>query len=263
MPSLKPNRLRGVACARLVDDVRPKPSWDHRIAAVPNASRARLRIACTATCGSSAHACTQRSPSLRAGSSWSAGKCGSRSRARGLPVREPEPVAAVAVPEEPGPEAEGQREPGGGQPARLAGVPRRGVVRRALAVADRLPGGQRLGRRGPAFEQGDQLGPVLGGDVERGEVQPVLGGGDDPGLVLAVERHHRPGAVVPGDQRDATRARGGAERGPGTDAEQAPARDGQPAGHLGATAAARFARGSDSALTASESSLTSSSVRSV
>ena len=90
-------------------------------------------------------------------------------------------------------------------------------------VADRLPGGHRRGRRGPALEQGDQLGPVLGGDVERGEVQPVLGGGDDPGLVLPVERHHRLGALVPGDERDATRGRGDADSGPGSHAEQAPA----------------------------------------
>ena len=141
----------------------------------------------------------------------------------GSAVREPEPVAPVAVAEEPGTEAERQREPGGGQPAGLAGVARRGVVRRVLAVADRLPGGHRRGRRGPAFEQGDQLGPVLGGDVERGEVQPVLGGGDDPGLVLPVERHHRLGALVPGDERDATRGRGDADSGPGSHAEQAPA----------------------------------------
>ena len=62
VPSLKPNRLRGVACAVEVDEVRPKPSCDQRIAARPNAMRLRLRIACTATCGSSAQAWMQRSP---------------------------------------------------------------------------------------------------------------------------------------------------------------------------------------------------------
>ena len=58
---------------REVDDVRPYPSWAQRIAAVPNAARARLRTACTATWGSCAQACTQRSPSLRRGSRASAG----------------------------------------------------------------------------------------------------------------------------------------------------------------------------------------------
>jgi hypothetical protein len=44
------------AWARVVDDVRPKPSCDQRSDARPNAIRARLRTACTATCGSSAQA---------------------------------------------------------------------------------------------------------------------------------------------------------------------------------------------------------------
>ncbi len=77
VPSLNPNRLRVVICAVEVDEVRPKPSWDHLTVAVPKAMRARLRTACTATCGSSAHACMQRSPPERAGESLSFGKSGS------------------------------------------------------------------------------------------------------------------------------------------------------------------------------------------
>src|SRR4029450_538230 len=65
VPSLKPIRFRGVAWLVEVDDVRPKPSCDHLIAARPNAMRARLRTACTATWGSSAQAWTHRSPSDR------------------------------------------------------------------------------------------------------------------------------------------------------------------------------------------------------
>ena len=42
VPSLKPNRLRGVAWAVDVDDVRPKPSWDQRTAAVPNADAGQV-----------------------------------------------------------------------------------------------------------------------------------------------------------------------------------------------------------------------------
>ena len=56
VPSLNPKRLRGVACADVVREVRPKPSCDQRSRARPKAMRLRLRIACTATCGSSAQA---------------------------------------------------------------------------------------------------------------------------------------------------------------------------------------------------------------
>ena len=71
-----------VACSVDVDDVRPKPSCAQRMATVPKPIRARLRIACTATCGSWAQAWTHRSPLLRVGSRLSAGKCGSsRSKA--------------------------------------------------------------------------------------------------------------------------------------------------------------------------------------
>jgi hypothetical protein len=38
-------RLRGVSCASLVLEVRPKPIWDQRMVATPRAMRVRLRIA--------------------------------------------------------------------------------------------------------------------------------------------------------------------------------------------------------------------------
>ena len=66
-----------------VVDVRPKPSWDQRTATVPKPMRTRLRMACTATCGSFAHAWTQMSPYERFGSRLSAGKCGSVRSAAG------------------------------------------------------------------------------------------------------------------------------------------------------------------------------------
>src|SRR3954468_151435 len=77
VPSLNPNRLRGVSCALDVDDVRPKPSCDQRTLTTPAPSRTRFRIACTATWGSLAQACTHRSPPLIAGSIASPGKSGS------------------------------------------------------------------------------------------------------------------------------------------------------------------------------------------
>ena len=64
-------------------DVRPKPSCDQRMRARPNAMRLRLRIACTATCGSSAHAWMHRSPSDAAGSRSSPRNAGSRSSSAG------------------------------------------------------------------------------------------------------------------------------------------------------------------------------------
>ena len=77
MPSLKPNRLRGVACAVEVDEVRPNPSCDQRTEVTPKPIRTRLRTACTATCGSSEQAWMHRSPPDTAGSIWSPVKRGS------------------------------------------------------------------------------------------------------------------------------------------------------------------------------------------
>ena len=71
-------------CSRVVDDVRPKPSWEYRTATVPNPMRARLRIACTATCGSLEQACTTMSPPLRAGSIFSLGNFGRSTSASGF-----------------------------------------------------------------------------------------------------------------------------------------------------------------------------------
>ena len=66
VPSLKPNRLRG---GRLAGRGRRRPAEARAgtsgCAARPKAIRARLRMACTATCGSSAQAWTHRSPSER------------------------------------------------------------------------------------------------------------------------------------------------------------------------------------------------------
>ena len=76
VPSLKPNRLRGVSWSTEVDDVRPYPTWLHRRAAVPKAMRVRLRIAWTQTWASLEHAWISRSPSDWAAWSWSPEKEG-------------------------------------------------------------------------------------------------------------------------------------------------------------------------------------------
>ena len=74
VPSLKPWRFRAVDWLDRVEDVRPKPSCDQRRTAPPRAIRARFRTAWNATVGSSAHACTQRSPPDLAASSSSPGR---------------------------------------------------------------------------------------------------------------------------------------------------------------------------------------------
>ncbi|GCE00082.1 hypothetical protein EHYA_07807 [Embleya hyalina] len=84
VPSLKPNRLRGVIASGVVDDVLPKPSCDQRTDTTPKPIRARLRIACTATWGSSEQAWTAMSPPERCGSSLSPGNAGSSASASGF-----------------------------------------------------------------------------------------------------------------------------------------------------------------------------------
>ena len=61
-----------------------------------------------------------------------------------------------------------------------------------------LPGVHPPGRRGPHLQHLDELGTVVGRDVEGDEVQPVLGRGDDPGLVPPGERD---GVIGPGPGR--------------------------------------------------------------
>ena len=153
MPSLKPNRLRGVAWRgrgrRGAAEAELRPA---HAPPVPKAIRARLRIACTATCGSSAQAWTHRSPSLRAGSRSSPGKCGSRAQGRRAAGRRgrtgPCPSASR---NSDGPEAEGDRQAGRRQAERLAGVVGRRVVRAAggARTARRPALGHPRGRRGP------------------------------------------------------------------------------------------------------------------
>ena len=74
---------------RPVLDVRLNPSCDQRIATTPRPIRAKLRIAWNATCGSSAHACTTRSPSLIPGFNSSAANGGSAASAAGQRAASP------------------------------------------------------------------------------------------------------------------------------------------------------------------------------
>ena len=150
VPSLKPIRLRGVACARLVDDGAPEAELRPAHASpTPRPMRARLRTAWKATCGSSAHACTQRSPPLRAGSSSSPGSAG-RSRSGCRPLVG---AARSASSNSDGPEAEGDRQPRRRQAERLAGVLRAAPSASPLAPPTGAPGRHPRGGAGPVAQQ--------------------------------------------------------------------------------------------------------------
>ena len=160
VPSLKPNRLRGVSWLVLVDEVRPKPSCDQRTETVPKPIRARLRIACTATCGSSAQAWTHRSPPRPGRVEHVAREVRQVAQRRRAAVGEAEPVAAVRVAEERRAEADGDRQ------ARTAGSPIASPVSSGGSVVGALDRSDRAGRlaahhpgarRGPRLQQRDQL----------------------------------------------------------------------------------------------------------
>ncbi len=187
------------------------------------------------------------------------------------PVGQAEPVVAVLVDEQGRPEPEGQGEPRRGQADRLAGVVGRQVVGaldrpdRAGVPALRHPlGGQR-----PRLQQLDEVLPGGGGDVERREVEPVLGLRGDAGLVLPAEgvgalaagRRPRALAIV-GEGDRARTERADSDGGGSTAADETPPGDRTSGHRQPSTTAVSRDSGSDSALTASASCLISSWVRS-
>ena len=117
-----------------------------------------------------------------------AGERRQRRELRRAPGGEAEPVTAVLL-EQRRSQAERHGEPGRRQVVGLAGVGRRRGGRRR-------PAARRAARRSsgaPPSSRREQLAQVLAvgalDHVERREVQTVLGGRDDPGLVDTVERH--------------------------------------------------------------------------
>ena len=117
VPSLNPCRLRGVTCVAPVAAVRPKPSCSQRAVTTPRPIRASWRIAWNATCGSSAHAWTQMSPSERPGSRVaSPGSALERGEERRPPRRQAEPVLAV-LQEQRRPEPHRDRQPRAARPS--------------------------------------------------------------------------------------------------------------------------------------------------
>ncbi len=175
VPSLKPMRLRGVSCARLVDDVRPKPSCDQRMTTRPRPIRARLRTAWKTTCGSSAQACTQMSPPDLSGSSASFGNTGSSGGCvgdcpRGRACRRtsgPKPNVTVSR---------------AGRRSSASPVSSGGTSWFSFVVADHLALAHEGARRRPLLQELADLVRILGAQVERGEMELVLRRRRDAGL---------------------------------------------------------------------------------
>ena len=232
VPSLKPKRLRGVDCDGRrgggAAEAELRPAHRDRAEADPGQVADRvhgdLRVV---RAGLDAEVAVRLLRVEHVGR-----EVRQRAQRLRLPVGEAEAVLAVLVAEERRTEAEGDR-----QPARVAArSPRRcrpaagwSAPRSApISPADR-PARHPVGRLGPGRQQRDQLGPRAGGDVERREVQPVLGRRGDAGLVLAAERVGvaRVGArLAVGGGRPAGGERAGGQAGGGdTAADQTAARD--------------------------------------
>ena len=191
MPSLKPNRLRGVA-------------WRGRGRRRP--AEAELRPAHARPCRSrSGPGCGWRAR-RPAGRRRRPGRRGRRRTAPGRGCRRGSAAAGAAPraagrrgrtgprrprPEQRRPEAEGERQPDGGRP--IASPVSSGGASYGPSIGADPPGVRALRSSAAAASVQSCSSAIsssrdVGGDVERGEVQPVLGRGDDAGLVLAVER---------------------------------------------------------------------------
>ena len=191
-----------MACALLVEAVRPKPSWNQRMTTVPRPSRARLRTAWKATCGSSRAGLDR---DVAAAPLWLeeiAREARDVGEGRRSSAREPEPVVEQARSE-----PDREREPARPEPDRLAGVVGRRQRLGLRGVPTGSPRVMQLGRRGPAVEEGDQRRAVGRGHVERRERQPILGRRRDAGLVDVAERDGRASRADPRSGCDTARAR--------------------------------------------------------
>ena len=227
-----------MACARLVDECARSPA----ATSAPRPRRARcarrLRTAWKATCGSSAHAWTHRSPPLRAGSSSSPGS-GRQRRREGAAARLCGPARSARRTAR----ARARRSPSAApaaRPERLAGVVRR---RQRLAVDVARPGGRRSSRSRRRRPRAQQLAQVAARtsvvDVEGGEVQPVLRGRGDARLVAPVERRRSASARRARRRRSRLAAQRVARRRAAAATPPPPARREQ---RRGASARHRYAR---------------------
>ena len=134
-------------------------------------------------------------PARRCRPATAAGRAGRRRSAAGRAARRAAGRRArtgrvpCASRNSPGPKPKVIVRPPGGRP--IASPVSSGGASGAPSVGPTGPAGRpcviRSAARVHALQQGDELGPRARGDVERGEVQPVLRRRDDAGLVRAAE----------------------------------------------------------------------------
>ncbi len=187
VPSLKPSRLRGVACLVDVEEVRPKPSWAQRSATraepdpreVADRVHGDLRVvgagldAQVAVAAARGRGCRPGSAAARAATAG----CRSSRPNRSLP----------SFSNRRRPEAEGEGQPGRRCRPRASPVSLGGASY-GVGQCSRRPSSPAVICRAAAvhsLQQRDQRLARVGGDVEGGEVQPVLRGRGDAGLVRA------------------------------------------------------------------------------
>ena len=229
MPSLKPNRLRGVAWLVEVDEVRPKPSWAQRIAdgaegdpgEVADRVHGDLRVVGAGLDAEVAVAARRVEVVGR--------EVRQLAGAPGLAVGEAEAVLAVLLGTGVGPKPKVRVSPRGGRPS--ASPVSAGGASYGVGGADPptgSPRGHLRGGRVHAWSSATRSSRGSRGDVERREVQPVLRRGDDAGLVPAVEGVARLGgrcgrSLAPsarGDGEPADAGRPDRERSGAGDAEE-------------------------------------------
>ena len=197
-------------------------------------------MACTATCGSSAHAWMQRSPPLRSGCSASPRNARQRLEGRRTARREAEPVGAVeASVNRPGPKPNVIVRPLAGRPERLAGVDRRSVVGAADGAALARPRGPAVRRAAASVHSVSSSTSPARSRVSltsnAAKCRRSCAGVDDARLVRAEERvggcrgtrARAAGSAGrgDGDARSARRADRGARRSGPEEAEEAAAAD--------------------------------------
>ena len=153
------------------------------------------------------------------------GEVGELDERVGQAVGEAEAVGAVGCDEQRAAEPERDRQARCGQVGGLARVVGRRVVRarRGAVRARRQTLREPRGDRRPALQERDEVVAVVRRDVERCEVEPVLRGRDDPGLVITGEREGPRGGRSGGLGRgaaaeaEARRADGGGPEQPATE----------------------------------------------
>jgi hypothetical protein len=171
-----------------VVEVRPNPSWDQRMTTTPRPMRARLRV--------ERHLRVVRARLYAQVAAGALGReliPGERRQVaeHGRPrPRQPEPVV-----EQRGPQPDGDRQPRRPQAERLARIGRRKQRVRGAGLG-RAPRGHAGGGGGPGAQQVAHVVPVGRDHIEGGEVQPVLRGRGDPGLVATMESDRIPARCV-------------------------------------------------------------------